>query len=217
MKIEKKTENITKPIKKSQNNNKLINCKACDQQISKNADACPHCGEPSLSNKLNKTKKNSSSCGGCLGVFLLFIIIGSFGSVLFPNKDIPKTVTNNTLELQEPAWIEVDLPISQQFQVCRATIATLMHQNIEIINIDRSENNIYYMSYERPDDGTIWKNRCKLSGSNVVWAAEPDGRWRTHPEDSKITYNIYPDISMVTISEQWSDGSKNTKQYNLQM
>jgi hypothetical protein len=83
----------------------------------------------------------------------------------------------------------VDMGAVSKQQVCKATISTVMSKSPSIMNIDRAENDVTYVSYIRPDDGTNWAYRCMFEGSTVVWASDT-GRWRTDKADSKITFSI---------------------------
>lgn len=96
--------------------------------------------------------------------------------------------------------------------ICSATIATVFGQPIEIMTTEPQSDNpeIYVVTYKRPDDGTVWVNKCKVEGDRVIWGAI-DGRWRTHNLDSKITFS--ESETHVTITEIYSDGSATTKQY----
>jgi hypothetical protein len=78
-----------------------------------------------------------------------------------------------------------------------------MGRDPRIIRVDRTQGDTAYLSYVRPDDGKRWKYKCKLDGNKIVWGAD-DGRWRTHPDDSVITYNARG--SSLTVIERYSDG-----------
>lgn len=45
----------------------LVKCPSCNKEVSKNAESCPHCGEP-----LKKTKKPRQNIG-CLGGFFIIV------------------------------------------------------------------------------------------------------------------------------------------------
>jgi hypothetical protein len=51
-----------------------------------------------------------------------------------------------------------------------------------------------------------------LDGSRIVWGAD-DGRWRTHPMDSTITFYVRGDV--LNVEDRFSDGSANRKSFNL--
>ncbi|MBH0050929.1 MULTISPECIES: hypothetical protein [unclassified Pseudoalteromonas] len=97
-------------------------------------------------------------------------------------------------------------------QICIATIASIMGRSPSIVKIDSIKGNVTHLSYVRKDDGTNWKYRCKFEGSRVIWASDA-GRWRTDQYDSKITFLV--DENELSIFEKYSDGSGNTKKYNI--
>lgn len=107
----------------------------------------------------------------------------------------------------------VDMGAFNKQQVCKATISTVMGKSPSIMNIDRTEKDITYISYIRPDDGTNWAYRCMFDGSTIIWASDT-GRWRTDKADSKITFSI--NGSTLTISEKYGDGSATDKSFTLQ-
>ena len=74
--------------------------------------------------------------------------------------------------------------------VCRAGIAALMGHDIKIVRLDKVEGDIAHVSYSRPSDQKIWKNRCRIEGATLIWgtidAFGPGtgfGPWRSRPED----------------------------------
>lgn len=80
-------------------------------------------------------------------------------------------------------------PFSQE-QVCRAGIATVVRKDPFIINTEKISGNIFYTFYRRPSDGSLWRNRCKLSGSKIIWGTRT-GRWRTLKEDSPVFFSVH--------------------------
>ena len=101
-------------------------------------------------------------------------------------------------------------------RVCRAAIASINGRDAAIIKVDKIEDGIAYVSYKRPDDGKKWKNRCRLEGNKVIWAAvdldgpgSGPGRWRNDPADEVITYKI--DGDSITITQTFGDGSDITE------
>ena len=96
-------------------------------------------------------------------------------------------------------------------EICRAAIASVMGRDPSIMRT-RVVDNIQYVSYVRPDDGKVWTYRCRLEGNRVVWAGE-QGRWRTHPSDEVITYELSPGGKSVQITEVHEDASKIRKTF----
>ncbi|MGB0833295.1 MAG: hypothetical protein ACPGR2_02120 [Psychrobium sp.] len=97
-------------------------------------------------------------------------------------------------------------------QICIATIAKIMGKNPEIIKIDSIQDNVTHLSYIRASDRKHWAYRCKINGDNAIWAASK-GRWRTHEDDSRITFAISE--SKIKISETFSDGSGSAELYRI--
>lgn len=102
--------------------------------------------------------------------------------------------------------------------ICKAGIATIMGRNPSIIRIERSEGEIVYLSYRRPDDGTRWAQKCKIEKNRIIWASNnpgSTGRWRTHELDEKIYFNITNNGWTLQIEERHYDGSSTTNQFSL--
>ena len=117
----------------------------------------------------------------------------------------------------EDAWAQVtshgDLAI-----VCRAAVAAMMGHDIKIVRLDKIEGDIAYVSYARPSDKKVWKNRCRLDDSTVIWstidAFGPGtgfGPWRDRPGDEKVTFRL--NASRVTVVQTFADGSDVTKNF----
>lgn len=78
------------------------------------------------------------------------------------------------------------------------------------MTVSNIEGPIIGVSYIRKNDGTKWSYKCKIDGNKIVWG-NSDGRWRESSEDSVITYKLTG--NSIVVSETYSDGSKNTKNY----
>jgi hypothetical protein len=105
-------------------------------------------------------------------------------------------------------------------KVCRAAVGALMNQDPKIIRSDKVEEGIAYVSYNRPSDGKLWKNRCRVEGREITWGAvdafgpgSGDGRWRTKYDDGSLTYSLSG--RAVTILQEHLDGSKSSKTFTL--
>lgn len=115
--------------------------------------------------------------------------------------------TNSATE--EIAFSETDL--------CKAVIATQFYKPVKIISVYEETANEVRVQYERTEDQTIWKNKCKVEGNTIVWGAvDPDrigdeqaGRWRTRYSegDDKITYSVDNESLILTTTNQYSDES----------
>lgn len=99
-------------------------------------------------------------------------------------------------------------------EICRAAIATLMGRSPSIIKVDGVEAQIIYTTYVRPDDGSVWSNRCQIRGSQVAWGTKT-GRWRDHQMDEKVYFAQSVDRQNLTITVAYADGSKSEKTFRL--
>lgn len=101
-------------------------------------------------------------------------------------------------------------PRFDQARICRAAIGAVMGRDPRIIKVDKEDAGIVHVSYARPDDGTIWEQRCRLEGARVLWATRT-GRWRDDPQDETITYAV--NGQTLSITQKFADGSGSTKTY----
>ena len=84
---------------------------------------------------------------------------------------------------------------------------------IEIIQVDGEALGVTNVSYYRPDDGTLWQQKCKFQGNQIIWAAR-DGRWRDNYEwDEYLTFSIDTVSQTVSITQTFPDGSGSTESY----
>ena len=91
-------------------------------------------------------------------------------------------------------------------EICRAAIGVLMQHDPSTIKTDKFDQGISYLSYVRPDDGTLWTYRCKVLGNQVNWASDV-GRWRTDMLDEQLTYELDQDRQNLKIKLTFTDGS----------
>ena len=70
-----KKDNLNNNIEIIKNENFLIKCKVCGNQISKNASTCPHCGEPSenIKEKQKEDEKSKQILGIVIGIIMLIL------------------------------------------------------------------------------------------------------------------------------------------------
>jgi len=80
------------------------------------------------------------------------------------------------------------------------------------MRIDSVQADVIYLSYVR-DDGDKFSYKCRTKGSRVIWGTAT-GRWRTHSEDSKVSYRV--DGDMIIIVDTFSDGSFNKQSYDIE-
>lgn len=97
-----------------------------------------------------------------------------------------------------------------QEQICKAAIGTIMRRNPSTMTISKTDAGVTDLSYVRENDRTKWAYRCKLENNKVIWATDT-GRWRTHPEDSVITYS--ENAKEIKIVEDYGDGSSTSEIY----
>lgn len=101
-------------------------------------------------------------------------------------------------------------------QVCKAASAAMFGRDYKIMQLDKVESGIAYVHYIRQNDGTRWAIKCKLIGTQVMWASDnPDstGRWRDDPADSTVKYAV--EGKKIIITEAYSDGSSSSNSYPL--
>ena len=94
--------------------------------------------------------------------------------------------------------------------LCRFGIAALFGRSPETMKTKDIGGGVYKVSYVRKSDGTHWHNKCRVEGHRIVWGAH-DGRWRTHPADSKVTFELSGDS--IIVKETHGDGSSTLKRY----
>ena len=94
-------------------------------------------------------------------------------------------------------------------KLCKAAIATIMGRSPDIINA--RGNSVISVDYTR-GDGTFWDYKCRVEGNRIIWGA-PEGRWRTHRLDPKITFRT--GANSVQIIETFSDGTSNKQSFSI--
>ena len=99
-------------------------------------------------------------------------------------------------------------------QISRAAIGTAMRRSPSTIRATTVGNEVK-LSYVRENDQTEWKYKCKLDGNRVIWAVDPEGRWRDHPLDERIYYRGLPG-DVLEIEEHYTDGSFYKERYTRQ-
>lgn len=86
--------------------------------------------------------------------------------------------------------------------ICKAGIAAVMGRDPKIIRA-KDNGDIVRLSYVRENDGSLWEYRCKIEGSEIIWATKT-GRWRTDPADEKLRYKA--GAKSVTVDYVSADG-----------
>lgn len=99
--------------------------------------------------------------------------------------------------------------------LCRAAISMAMLRPVNIITVDSLTDTFATVSYTRPDDGTLWRQKCKLVGDHVVWGAI-DGRWRDRYDlEERLILSVAKDGSQFSIQQIHPDGSGDTRSFNV--
>jgi len=97
-----------------------------------------------------------------------------------------------------------------EYEISAAVIATLMGRPVNIMLVKSADEDTFFVKYTRPSDGSIWTSKCRFDGTRVIWGTR-DGRWRVHPEDGVVSYEVKSGKLVVT--ERYSDGSAISKEY----
>lgn len=88
--------------------------------------------------------------------------------------------------------------------ICKAGIATIMGRDPKTIKVLSNEGGVVLLQYRRPNDDSLWSNRCRIEGGRIMWASG-NGRWRDDPRDEKVSFTVAADT--ITIKETYTDGS----------
>jgi len=116
--------------------------------------------------------------------------------------------------LNAPATASTSVSPSLTKSICKAAVAEINGRSPSIMKVTPIADGILRISYNRPDDGKLWKSDCKLEGNRIMWRSvdlspgSGPGRWRNHPDDEVLTYAIKG--NKVDIKTTWSDGSVST-------
>lgn len=88
--------------------------------------------------------------------------------------------------------------------VCKAAVGAMFFQSPSIMKSSLLNNDIYKVSYHRPNDKSLWEYKCQIEGNRVHWGGY-DGRWRAHDLDSVVLFSASGED--ITIQENHADGS----------
>lgn len=108
LKIKTTPKRTTTPQKS--NRKKLVDCKDCGGQVSKNAKTCPHCGA--------QTKQNPAKTG--CAIFIIIIIIGVIFSAVTKDKKIEKRAVTEAEKVQLQA--EQEKKRLEEYELCKQTL-----------------------------------------------------------------------------------------------
>lgn len=191
----------------------LIKCFECGGKLSTTAGACPHCGAPQShgpkplewadTKPVKKRHIGLKVIGMFVGVIFVFVLASQYSQTdidKFSRYDAAKERTSSgSAQLVKP----------EKINICKAAIAKVMGRDPSIMTSEESD--MVSVSYQR-DDGTNWLYRCTFQADRVIWALG-DGRWRNHPADEILTYQIQGNT--IEITESWSDGSFTKEAYSF--
>ena len=108
-----------------------------------------------------------------------------------------------------------ELTSAERDQVCRGAVAVLFFPQIEDVRVTKREGDVIYLSHVRQRDGSEWKTKCRIDGASIVWGSA-EGRWRTLPQDEKLTFRIDRSNGTFRIRQVFADGSSDEKTFPLE-
>lgn len=109
---------------------------------------------------------------------------------------------------------EPEISVSDE-QVCKAAVAKMFYKDPSIIATSEGQSPVI-LTYTRKSDGSEWKYRCKVDGKNISWAGLIDGswgRWRTGPNDARVTYEVHS--KKLSVSEKYPGSKASVQSYSL--
>ena len=105
-------------------------------------------------------------------------------------------------------------------RVCRAAIAAMNGHKPRIMKVMSNKDGVVRIRYNRPSDGKLWKDDCRLSGNQVerrpVDADGPgsgESRWRSSDYGERVTFEIKG--PKVEITTHYPDGPPETEGFRL--
>jgi hypothetical protein len=100
-------------------------------------------------------------------------------------------------------------------RICKGAISILFFTPIDDIKVARREGEVVYRTYTRKSDGTVWRNKCRIEATAIIWGSE-DGRWRTDSRDEKLSFTLDRDARTFTVRQSFLDGSGDQKTFSLE-
>ena len=82
--------------------------------------------------------------------------------------------------------------------ICRTAIAAITGRDLKLFQAADAPDGVVALTYARPFDNFVWAYHCRLEGSRVIWADEPE-RWRQEPKDDRITFEVIGDGAQLRI------------------
>lgn len=120
----------------------LIDCPECKQQVSDQAEACPHCGRPMKSSGRSahqaaaepKAKVRPSLKWGCLGTIIGFVVLGVIGA-LIPKSPEERAQEKTYPDLGRPIYTKIAAPACPQ-ETDLAALNALIRDSVATHNYD---------------------------------------------------------------------------------
>lgn len=159
-----------------------------------------------LAGRIDRNEKNDDVLSTAVFVIAAMTIAVS-GWLIFSMLSVG--IHNGTPGLPMATPGAVALSADQEEQICRATIGAIMHHPPSIIRSEGRLDGIVTVHYTRPTDGTIWRQKCKIVGQQVIWGAE-DGRWRAEDAIFWETADGH-----ITIRQTHPDGTATLDRYAI--
>lgn len=129
--------------------------------------------------------------------------------------NMPRILTLVLLSILPLVSCAEELTATERERVCKGAVAVLFFPPIDSVRVTKSEGGIIYLSHVRQRDGSEWKTKCRIEGNSIIWGSA-DGRWRTHPQDEKLTFRIDRMKSTFSIRQVFEDGSSDEKTFLLE-
>lgn len=122
-------------------------------------------------------------------------------------ESTPKSNSNNTLNNSDS---RTTLNTIEEKQISKFVVSSLYHKKPSIVKVTL-EGDIYHASYIN-SEGDRKSTKIQFIGNIIRWG-NSDGRWREHPLDEELSYEI--EGKKVLVKIRYSDGSESTDEYQL--
>jgi hypothetical protein len=140
---------------------------------------------------------------------LLFFIASLTNCSIPSTKTEQVSTVNQTQIAPTEKSKKVELKNFSKEDVARFAISTIMGQPSKTINVGL-QNGLYYVSYVRKSDSKKFVYKIKIEEWAIVWGTL-NGRWRDEDYDEKISF--VEDNNKIKITQTFSDGSSDTKEF----
>ncbi|MEH3099982.1 hypothetical protein [Sphingomonas adhaesiva] len=212
----------------------VFRCPSCNKPTTATLPACRHCSAVLSGERAGETAGFlervfgiTSPAGriGCIATAAAPLVIG-MAFLALPDRKASNPGNGlsmppvSSAEMVKPAPVASYTTYSalEKAKVCRAATAMMFGRDVNTINATQV-GGLTRISYRRPDDNKLWKLDCQLDDEFVVWRPvdafgnDGPGRWRTSPEDDKMTFVM--EGRMVAITLHYVDGSTATETYRF--